>query len=669
MLHFGLRPSRTAICFIVAAMVHGASHATDSDLDMSALAPIIPLEDVRVGMKGYGLSVFHGATIEPFPVVVTSVMRDYFMGLGTGGSQRGLIWIECTDERMQHLGPVYGMSGSPIYLWETGTEAEPGTGGRLIGAFAMGFEFSETCYAAVQPIEQMRQVGLRATPHTETPGGSGHGGHDTVAMLRSLTARGEAEGLRSRARWRLDALADALAAGCAACDDDTPPPPSTTPRGPDPAIRGVARPLLLPVPVASPAMRRVMAPIMRRAGLIPVETGGRAGRPPNDLDASSIQFAPGAVLSLPMVWGDMDYSASGTCTEVWPDGRVLAFGHSMYAAGHASLPIATGFVHMVMPLSSFSFKLGGSALLQPGGLVRDEEAAVVAAPFGTYRTATMNTEVTVDDVPTRALNYRIVHHRLVTPVLAGITALESAIIDRAFPPENTLHMKAELQFEGGRHLSINSHIADTDAMAIAFALIGPLAVMANNPFATVMLEHADLSIRVDPVSEAATLLHVRVDRQRYAPGETVGLTATYRGHHQAPVALRLRFPLPDDLPEGSYGIAISSAEAYASRLLQRRPHLNHVDSVDDLMALLKTIYRLDPYTLHLSMELPRTGLAIRRTELPALPSSRQAMLIHGATASTLPLVDWVENSVALDVLLMGEAVVRINVLKDPGKRP
>ena len=61
----------------------------------------------------------------------------------------------------------------------------------VLHGFAMGFEFSETCYAAVQPIEQMRQVGLRATPHTETPGGSGHGGielreHHTAVRLTCL---------------------------------------------------------------------------------------------------------------------------------------------------------------------------------------------------------------------------------------------------------------------------------------------------------------------------------------------------------------------------------------------------------------------------------------------------------------------------------------------------
>ena len=105
--------------------------------------------------------------------------------------------------------------------------------------------------------------------------------------------------------------------------------------------------MLLPVAVPTPAIRRVMAPMMRRAGLVPVGTGRRAGRPPRDIDAASIRFEPGAVLAIPMVWGDMDYSASGTCTEVWPDGRVLAFGHSMYGEGNSTLPIATGFVHMV----------------------------------------------------------------------------------------------------------------------------------------------------------------------------------------------------------------------------------------------------------------------------------------------------------------------------------
>ena len=48
-------------------------------IDDDQLPPIMPVDDVRVGMKGYGLTVFAGTKIEPFPVEVISVMRSSFV--------------------------------------------------------------------------------------------------------------------------------------------------------------------------------------------------------------------------------------------------------------------------------------------------------------------------------------------------------------------------------------------------------------------------------------------------------------------------------------------------------------------------------------------------------------------------------------------------------------
>ena len=126
-----------------------------------AAPQIMPIDEVRVGMKGYGLSVFQGTRIEPFAVEVVSVTRNFFLGLGSGGVKRGAIWIRCPDGRMSQLGPVQGMSGSPIYLWRDDEIHELGRGGDLIGAFAFGFLGSKQCYVGVQPIEQMIDVASR----------------------------------------------------------------------------------------------------------------------------------------------------------------------------------------------------------------------------------------------------------------------------------------------------------------------------------------------------------------------------------------------------------------------------------------------------------------------------------------------------------------------------
>src|SRR5580658_5684243 len=85
----------------------------------------ISLSEVRAGMKGYGLTVFSGTKIEKFDVVVVDVIKDF-------NPKYDVILIQCPQPYLQQTGPIEGMSGSPIYLYDDTGKA------RMAGAFAYG---------------------------------------------------------------------------------------------------------------------------------------------------------------------------------------------------------------------------------------------------------------------------------------------------------------------------------------------------------------------------------------------------------------------------------------------------------------------------------------------------------------------------------------------------
>lgn len=102
----------------------------------------MPLNEVKPGMKGYGLSVFQGTKIEKFPITVLGVTKEFNAGISTI-----LIKIEggyCVENA---TGVVLGMSGSPIYI-----------NGKIIGAIAYGTSFGKTPIFGVQPIEDMLEA-------------------------------------------------------------------------------------------------------------------------------------------------------------------------------------------------------------------------------------------------------------------------------------------------------------------------------------------------------------------------------------------------------------------------------------------------------------------------------------------------------------------------------
>lgn len=105
-------------------------------------APIIALDELKPGQRGEVWTVFQGTVPEPFAVQVTGVVRN---ALGPGKS---LILCELTDPRVQKMGAVAGMSGSPLYIE-----------GKLAGALSYQIQRFETVrYAGFTPAADMAEV-------------------------------------------------------------------------------------------------------------------------------------------------------------------------------------------------------------------------------------------------------------------------------------------------------------------------------------------------------------------------------------------------------------------------------------------------------------------------------------------------------------------------------
>ncbi|MFH1729059.1 MAG: SpoIVB peptidase S55 domain-containing protein [Pseudomonadota bacterium] len=99
---------------------------------------LLPLSEVKKGMKGYGLTVFSGQTPEKFEVEVIDVVRNM------SEPDVDMIIVQCTGKNIERSGIASGMSGSPIYL-----------NGKIAGALAIAIIFSKENIGMVTPIEYM----------------------------------------------------------------------------------------------------------------------------------------------------------------------------------------------------------------------------------------------------------------------------------------------------------------------------------------------------------------------------------------------------------------------------------------------------------------------------------------------------------------------------------
>ncbi|MEM7627165.1 MAG: hypothetical protein AAF333_16325 [Planctomycetota bacterium] len=604
-------------------------------------APIMPLAEVKVGMKGYGKTVFHGDRIEPFAFEVVSVVSD-------SSAKRGTVWVVCTDERMQRSGPVQGMSGSPMYVWDEGQEGVVGEGGRLIGAFAFGYAEVNVCLVGVQPIEYMREVGERAERED----------------LTREQARRVMPGMAARSLASLSRVADGLPESATNVStlkatqrlfDGEGVSPWTPPVSVAAEDRDRVMPLHLPLAVGDAWTARLLSPLLAPAGIAAVgsDLTRVAGTPPSNVDPETVKLEPGSVLSIPLAYGDLDLSAAGTVTDVLPDGTVLAFGHAMNAFGSSRLPMATGYTHFVVSRDSISFKQAGSLDIV-GSVVRDEASAVAGVEDTAFFAAPVSVKIALPAQPERSYNYQVVDDPALTPAILAAVVNGSLTAVQGPPLLHTIKVTGTLNFTDGRTLNLDRTIPGGGINGLVFEMLPPTIAMMQNPFDPLQLESADLVVTVDEGVSVELLTDVTLDRPVVQPGDTVNVTITSQAFDGPTTTRTLPFAVPTDLPEGEYALLVNDGPTYTYQMLASRPDLNDIDDVDDLRNALQAIADVDHRAVYVSIPLPEPGLAVDGQAMEDLPTSRAVVLASTASSSLVPFPRFVTKHYTADQVVVGE---------------
>lgn len=120
------------------------------NIPVLAAEDIMPLDEVKAGMTGYGKTVFSGNEIEEFEIEIIDVLDNRSL-------DEDLILIKLTGEKVEEFGGIAaGMSGSPIYIED-----------KLIGAIGYGWNNSSHRYGLVTPIERMLELLEKNDPEAE----------------------------------------------------------------------------------------------------------------------------------------------------------------------------------------------------------------------------------------------------------------------------------------------------------------------------------------------------------------------------------------------------------------------------------------------------------------------------------------------------------------------
>ncbi len=349
-----------------------------------AASETLPVDRVRAGMKGYGLTVARGYGVERFDVEVLGVLRNTAVG-------RSVILVTLSGLDLAETGVVAGMSGSPIYLE-----------GRLAGAVASGWGFSKKAVAGVTPIESMASIVPEKTGVAGPGRATGPPIADRAAFLAHLAAVPE--------EARLEELRRALV-------ESLPAAPAFSAEGSTLlSFQGVGIPAATVAAFREPLSRLGVSEA--NLGLLRASPALGAGGPTATVPAS---LAPGTAVTAYLVRGDLQLGATGTVTEVYPDGRFVAFGHPFLGAGELELPVAPAEVVTVVSSLYQSFKIanGGEPRYR---LTNDRDTGVGGRTDRTASTIPVTVLVEGDGRAPREFHFEAAPHPKLLPLLAGLVA-------------------------------------------------------------------------------------------------------------------------------------------------------------------------------------------------------------------------------------------------------
>jgi len=439
-----------------------------------------PLDRVRAGQTGYGMTTMSGTKPERFNFEVVSVVHNFL-------PKMDIILVKSDDKKLAVSGFWQGMSGSPLYIED-----------KLVCAFSYGFRFNKISLGGCTPIEYMKKEGFVSRRATAV---SGKGGGPKIVQQPAATM---SDWKRLAPTVDPEAAMKALGPANKSWLMSAPlPAPVPKPSETDAGAMTASVPLAISG-FSAPAFAQLeklfadsnLAP-MRAGGGGEGAAGGAAGKAG---ETGPSKFEMGGSISVQLIRGDMSAAATGTVSYV--DGNnVLAFGHPMFQTGETYAPVATAFVHTVIPSAMSAFVMA-SPVKEIGSLVQDRQSMIAADT--NLRTPSIPVSISITSahgkqVDKGTFNVEILDNKFLTAPITGaalMNAVQYYLPDR---DDVTARVESSVRVKGAQPIEFVDYLYANDGASSVMGAVRGLRVLVPllmNPYAPVQVERVDIKVEL-----------------------------------------------------------------------------------------------------------------------------------------------------------------------------
>ncbi len=587
----------------------------------------IGVNEIKEGMKGYGLTVFKGTEPEKFDVEVIGVLHNF-------RPSQELILVKTPHPRLNITKNVRGMSGSPIFL----------DGGRLAGAYAYSWSsFQVEPVAGVTPIAPMLAEMNRPIPpgFWPTEGGSPLPGGPPRPPAQPIDRRGATFYEGQPGSYDVDTHARQVADRLGARDGSKNLIPAATPL----MLGGMGD-------RATAYVKKLFEPL----GMEPLQVGGGQEKVP--APGTPEHYVNGGALGVQLVGGDVSFMGLGTSTYA-ENGKVAGFGHPMMEAGNTSLPATIGRVLWIFASDQHSSKIGESA--RPlGALVQDRMSTIVVDEKVTAPTFPIHIEVKgADGAPRRTWNMQVAEERFMTASLAAAaygSVVEATVNERR---DVTWHLRSKMWVRGHGAIELEDFGVATGGMPEAgdfghSRIARALGDVLNNPWERSRIEKIDSTLSVSYTRDLWRLRGVELLDGVVDAGSTARIVLHLLPFAGPAVQKTIDVRLPAEL--AGKDVELEIAPGY-----EVVPEVAQPETLAELLAN-EQRQTVTPRSIVVSYKLPSQGVAYRGHVAPRLPGfALDALRTQHSDTGPDPFITYSRAIVPVDRYIEGRDKVKVKV--------
>ncbi|MCL1907874.1 MAG: hypothetical protein FWG12_00725 [Holophagaceae bacterium] len=447
---------------------------------------MMPVSEIRIGMKGHGLTVFKGNKIDRFEFEVLGIEKSFAPG-------RDRILIKASGGPLAESGILAGMSGSPCYI-----------DGKLIGALSTGFRWEKEPIGGITPIHEMLDQLL------DVP--------DSVSANTPLIPPrlNPTRVIRSAQLGEMIPLSEILAA-------------------PDQTFDGQMLPMVLHGSPLGPEAKACWDGLA-----VQFSSSGFGSADVSQAEPSPLE--PGGMIAIPLIQGDMNISASGTITYV-SGRRILAFGHQLMSLGSIDLPLWSASVSTHVASYESSMKLA-QPVAQVGAVRLDRPTGVAGIIGAEPKLIPLRVGINLGGKRNMNFSFEVIDHPMLTPTVV-LTALTQTILSNVRQTGmQSLSLQGNIKLANQQPITVENMSADMDSARLPHYLGGMLLAIYLNPFERPVVEGISINIKGEERLDLTAIAGVRPLVARVKRGQALPILVTLQNFQGVRETTTLTVPVP-----------------------------------------------------------------------------------------------------------------------------